>query len=573
VQWKPVYGDVSGEPCYDTANNAPGYCAQEGYRFNLDQEQDTSGNVIAYFYSVEGNRYARNGVASRSTTYVRSARLIQAQWGATTGSPGPTARLIVSSVPRCLAAVADATQACSAMTAANSGDYPDVPTDLICAQTCDAATQKWPTFYSGYRVSQVVSQRLVGGAWQKVDQVDIQHAFPDPDGTGPEQPELWLHHVTRSGIDNAGNKTSLPVVGFGGFRSANRVDYNTAGGVPQLLKYRLFEISNELGGKVYVTYGHNPLSVGGDNGCTQSTVSSGSYPANTNGRECFPRYFKNGGNPGWGWFHKYVVLQVSTNSPKTGSDIRNPGTTAPLSESVVTDYRYNAGYSGGAGWHHDEDPIAPDATQSWSDWRGYEFVKEISRPVVNNVVGTSALAVTDHRFFRGMNGDKAGPSGGTKAVNITTIEKGPETDNWWQKGQEAETTVLAPAAGQNGTSTTFPALKRTWTHYAGWQSVPGTRPAVVTAPDQVKTRTAANGSATGLKNTVNYTYNFNTTTPRAISNGTLALTEDLGDETTTGDETCATTNYLYNATAWLLTTAKSRSYANTCADITGTAAK
>ena len=75
----PVYGDDSGEPCYQSTF-ADAWC-QQAWRWNLDYVRDAHDNVTAYYYGRETNSYARgaktdvNGTEYHRGGWLRAHRL------------------------------------------------------------------------------------------------------------------------------------------------------------------------------------------------------------------------------------------------------------------------------------------------------------------------------------------------------------------------------------------------------------------------------------------------------------------------------------------------------------------
>lgn len=344
----PVYGDDTGEPCHGSSF-AASMCYQ-GWRWNLDRVVDRSGNYQSWIYGQDTNRYKRN--TAGDAIYVRGGYLKQIQYGGrtsgSTAAKGPSARFILTTVGRCLQAATDPAGAtCPAVDAAHATSYPDTPVDLECSTGC---TQTSPTFYSTRRLWQVETQRL-GSTWLPVRLWRLTAKFAD--AHAGEDARLWLQEIRQSG--KAGSTVDLPPVTFNGTVKPNRVETGT--GLSTLSRYRLTTITTELGGWINVAYGH----AGGAAECTDAMVSdpANPYPANTNTKECFPKYWTPpSGSPGFSWFHKWMVLSVSNTDPTTGSGFDPSGGRTLLSEPRKITYEYG----GGAAWHHDDDMNADPAT-------------------------------------------------------------------------------------------------------------------------------------------------------------------------------------------------------------------
>ncbi len=419
----PVFGDDVGDPCYASVlENA--WCTQ-AWRWNLDRVQDLPGNVINYFYVKETNKYDRMGVVDAS--YVRGGYLSRVEYGTATTSGGvdqaATSRVVFSWEDRCTqratGQVDGSGKTCVAFTKAYAKYYPDVPMDLICSSGC---TEGAPTFFSQKLLRSVTSQRWNGASFAWVDRVNLGYGFPlHEDGTSPG---LWLSRIQKVGYSASGN-TAVPTITTHGAQFDNRVDHNAAQGVPRLSKYRVVGITDELGARTDVTYGQPPGA-----SCT------GAHPSafDTNGKACFPRYWKPDGAPGgFGLFHKYVTLAVSV-------DNRLPGGTVGGGEPSV-DHLTRYTYSGSAAWAQDNEPVkvTPLTVQSYAGWRGYRDVRvdTLLDGVYRGSGSGRIIEATDYRFFRGMYGTKLS-NGSTRTDSIPGFISGSTPDRAWLAGQVAE---------------------------------------------------------------------------------------------------------------------------------------
>jgi hypothetical protein len=252
----PVFGDDSGEP---TCSANEGDFCRQGYRWMLDHVVDSHKNATTYFYRKDLNRYAVHGTASKSVTYDRSIQLAQIEYGQRWGvdiSDKPPAKIVFNAFMRCIEAVAVAdpmnttTPSCPTQSA-KPESYPDVPTDLMCLDSC-TSDQSSPVFFASQRLDDVRTYVLEdNGAYALVDRIQAKYSFPKPsDGTDPG---LWLDFFQRRGY--MGDDLTTPITRFDGTELKNRVDYKTSAGVLPMQMRRITTVVNDLGGKIRVTYG------------------------------------------------------------------------------------------------------------------------------------------------------------------------------------------------------------------------------------------------------------------------------------------------------------------------------
>ncbi|MEZ5094663.1 MAG: hypothetical protein R2731_00090 [Nocardioides sp.] len=228
----PVYGNDSGEPCYNaTTKNA--WC-QQGWRWNLDRVVDTSGNKIVYRYEDEQNYYSRWATTTSGfrTGYDRSGWLSEIRYGFGTSDGFAHDTVDVSTVPRCIPALTNPSATCTGTSdpKAAPGKWPDVPADLICESTgaCDNFS---PSFFSSRRYYQLTSWVHQGQAGStvndyKVDRYTLGHTMPDPDDSNSnnsDEPDLWLNRIDREGFVTNSSTDSMPAVTFDGTTKKNLV--------------------------------------------------------------------------------------------------------------------------------------------------------------------------------------------------------------------------------------------------------------------------------------------------------------------------------------------------------------
>ena len=492
----PVYATSTGQPCYN-ATFTDSHCDQ-AWRWNLDYVTDPHGDAVAYFYNTETNYYASGStVGSASTTanaaYQQGGTLSRIEYGLRAGA-------VYGHTPA------------AQVTFTTAADRTDVPKDLTCAngQSCDVIS---PTFWSRYRLASIGTMSLAGTALANVDSWTLSQTYPSTgDPTSP--PALWLASITRSGNDVSagGPAVSLPPVTFAGEALANRVmtqaDLNS--GYSIITRFRLTSVTMETGGTISVGYD----TPGG--ACT-----SGSFPApDANPDLCYPDFWSPPGvsNPVEDWFNKYVVTGV-TQANTVGGGV-----------AVATAYSY-----GGAAWHYDDDSLTRSKLRTWDQWRGFR--------TVTTQTGTAPDPVSQatDTYFQGMDGDYQS-GGGTSPVTLTSTRGDKVTDSDQFAGADFEHIVYDGAGGGQVSDTiTIP-----WTSAAtASQSQTAPLPALksyLTGIAQARTFSPLSSGGT-RESDVSYTHD---------SDGRVTATSDVPDTSDASQDTCTTSTYASNTTAWIL---------------------
>lgn len=392
----PVYGNDAGEPCH-ASTFAASFCTQ-AWRWNLDYVVDVHGNAQALYYNAETNSYAQNG--GGAVSYVRGGDLEHIDYGFTDGNAYATNaasdRVVFNyaSTGRC----SDATGAnCSTVTVTGAASspthpsaYPDVPFDLLCSTSCPTSIS--PSFWSNAMLEQVTTSVLKGGSYSAVDKWVLGHSFPDPgDGTDPA---LWLTQITHTGLASTPAIAEPPTI-FTGIPMQNRVW--PIDGLAPLDKYRIASIATSGGAVIQVTYS--------DQECTPENTAAIRSNPETNSMRCYPQWWTPDVTPPQApqidLFHKYVVTSVASD-PRTGGG---------LSQVMLTQYVY----TGTPAWRYDNSPLTPPDKRTWSVFAGYDTV-EVRVGAADN---PSKQEVTEYSYFRGLDGDRATASGGTKTVYVT----------------------------------------------------------------------------------------------------------------------------------------------------------
>jgi RHS repeat-associated protein len=418
----PVYGDDSGEPCYNsTLANAS--CTQ-AWRWNLDYVVDPHGNAMSYFYGTETNHYTQGlKTTENGKPYIRGGWLKRIDYGQRDGkaySTKPAAQVIFTTAERCVGSLTDCSP--SALTNATAADWPDVPWDQNCKADTKCPGQNSPTFWTRKKLTKVTTQIRTGDStYTPVDEWRLTHIFTD---NGDASKSLWLNKIDHTG--KIGTDASVPSVELYGLQLPNRVD-ESGDNLQPFYRYRLAGVQNESGGALSVNYKANE--------CT-----TGNVPAEDSSvKRCFPVKWNPPGvtDPITDWFHKYVVGSV-VQTDLTGDNA-----------DQVTSYTY----VGDAGWRKTPaDGITKSEYRTWSDWRGYGKVQVVTSDGTNSASNTK----TEHIFFRGLDGD-VDKEGDTRSAKVTDSTGGSYDDSDWKAGQELETITY------NGDTVTEKSVTVPWT--------------------------------------------------------------------------------------------------------------
>ena len=489
----PVAGNQPGEPCYNSGFGAS-FCTQ-AWRWNLDYVVDVHGNSMSYSYTPETNSYGRNN-GSTKVAYTRGGYLNKIEYGERAGSEQATAapaQVLFDTAERCLpTATVDCAPA--TLTAGTAPSWPDVPFDLICADSAVKCTGQFtPSFFSRRRLTAITTQSWNGAAYTDVDSWALGHSFPSPgDGTAAS---LWLASITHTG--KVGGAAAMPSVTFDGLQLQNRVDGGLDGAYP-LIKWRVNTVRLETGGVISVGYSAPDCVYG-------ATMPTGE---DSNDKRCFPAYYTPPGatTPVLHYFHKYLV-----------SSLTEDGITA-AGVAKTTTY----GYLGAPAWHYDDNELAQPKYRTWSDWRGYGQVK-----VTVGVAG--AQSAEQDLYLRGMDGDLL-KNGGRRSVSVTDSQGGTVVDQDRLRGYLREHQVLdGPAGGE----------------LRGTLNTPWVGP--VTAADAVHAaRMLQTAVVDGRRTVTGGAVQRSQVTTTFDAYGLASSTDDAGDTALSTDDLCTRTEYARN---------------------------
>ncbi|MER6678575.1 RHS repeat-associated core domain-containing protein [Streptomyces sp. NPDC000983] len=505
----PVFGNNADEPC-NAATFAASWC-QQAWRWNLDYAVDVHGNAIAYYYNKESSHYGRNMTAADETPYDRGGYLDRVEYGLKSSavySAKPLAKVDFTSAERCLPVTG---VTCDASTIDDKSFYwYDTPWDLNCKSAADCYNAS-PSFWTRKRLTGVTSSVLKADlTYAPVDAWKLDHRW----GMADIDYQLLLDSVQHTG-KAATPEVTLPKVTFDYDQRTNRLKADGDDTAP-FIKERLSGVSDESGGALAVEY-------------STAACDAAALPTpETNTTRCFPVYFTKQGDadPTRQWFNKYVVNSV-TQIDRTQA-----------SPEMVTRYSY----LGGAAWHYDDDDgLTKEKYKTWSTWRGYGHV----RVQTGGQEPVGMKSQTDHYFLRGMDGDKASPSGGTKTVTVPDDNGGTITDHSSAEGFAYKTEGYSGPGGKvlNKTVNT-PWHHETAKRVRSW----GTTTANLTGTASTHTWTSLDDGAGSSWRETHSANSFDTTA------GRITKTDDFGDNSTAADNECTRTTYADNTTTWILDT-------------------
>ncbi|MFF7332957.1 polymorphic toxin-type HINT domain-containing protein [Streptomyces sp. NPDC008150] len=492
----PVYGDDSGEPCYNSTF-ANAYCTQ-AWRWNLDYVVDAHGNAMSYYYGTETNYYTQGlKTTENGKAYIRGGYLKRVEYGQRAGAvydSAAPARVVFTTAERCVGDLTDCSA--DALKDSTAADWPDVPWDRNCAAGTKCEGQNSPTFWTRKMLTQITTQVRSGATtYEDVDSYALNHTFTD---NGDGSRSLWLSSVKHTGL--VGDDLTSPSVDLSGIQLANRVD-ESGDNIQPFYRYRLSGVESESGSTLSVNYAAQD--------CSASDLPD---PGESTSR-CYPVKWNPPGeeDPITDWFHKYVVASVIE------------GDLVGDAPDQVTSYKY----LGDAGWRKNKaNGLTKSEYLTWGDWRGYGKVDVTTSDGTNDPSNEK----TEHVFFRGLDGD-TDPDGGTRTATVTDSTGTSYADSDWKSGFELET-ITYDGDDVVTKSVTTPWTAVTATHTADW----GTRTARFV---QQQTATTYTALSSGGWRTTQSTTTYDATTGRATQ------VNDAG-ELNVADNQCTRTQYADN---------------------------
>ncbi|WP_435191946.1 RHS repeat-associated core domain-containing protein [Streptomyces sp. bgisy126] len=507
----PVFGDDASEPCHASTFDTSA-CTQ-AWKWNLDYVVDPHGNAMTYWYGKATNNYAKSGIASPGTSYVRSGYLKRIAYGQRAGNifTKPASQQVTFTYDqRCTATD------CSSLNSTTKANWPDVPFDMICDTGKACTGLIGPAFFTRYRLTGINTAVWsgTGTTMRPVDGWTLEHDFP---ATGDaSSPSLWLKSIQAHG--KAGTTISMPKVTFGGIQMPNHVEGGT--NTLRYYKWRVRLITSETGSVTTVNYS--------DPQCIRGTTMPAAE--DNNWLRCFPVYWsQSGATPELDWFHKYVVESILVEDRTGYTDMQ---------ETYYT-------YDGGAGWaYSDDEGITKDKYRTWSQWRGYPKVTTFT----GNTNGPKGKSLT--LYMRGLDGDKK-KNGTYRDEKVTDSSGATVEDSRQYAGFVREAITYNGTSEVNG-SITDPWSYKTASHAYSW----GTTEAWFVQPGTVRTREATSAGTRATSTTTKYDTTY----------GMVTQVDEAGDVAKSGDETCTRSTYARNTTDWLVQYAsRIETYAVGCA--------
>lgn len=535
----PVYGNHSGEPCYDK-EWTKSLCDDMAWRWQLDYVEDLQGNAMSFWWQKEEKGYyARNFNWKAPVPYDRASYLKRIDYGQRKDS------IFTAAVPASVAftveerCFAEGSLTCTAENyrSKDPGKYRiwyDTPADL----RCEAKKMCWnaaPSFYSTKRLSKITTtaQRVrTTTTRQTVDVYQLKQSFPVLK-TGTDT-ALWLESISRTGYGTDGSTIALNAVRFESNTTAmpNRVQDDNR---PGFFRLRIARVINEYGGETVVTY-QDPV---GD--CATGTglpTKGQTEQLRDNTRLCYPTYWHPDPEAEEiDWFHKYVVASVEELPNVDGVS------------STVTRYQY-----AGAAWKASEQEFSRKSTRTYSQFAGFALVRVLTGEGGDDSGEPVTKSVT--RFFQGLGGT-------VKDMDDATIAKDEEPF----AGRIAEQLTYADATRADTDwltrSVTYPRAEELARRVLG----DGLSPLIAWRVTEPRTRSWTRSSGTGDdKRTLRV---LETNTLETDGYGLPTLVEFLGDTGRSGDESCTRNEYVHNAAKNLIGLTKQvRTSPTTCAAAT-----
>ncbi|MBT2445694.1 ricin-type beta-trefoil lectin domain protein [Streptomyces sp. ISL-43] len=527
----PVFGNHSGEPCYQAAF-ADSSCTQ-GWRWNLDYVEDLHGNAMIVDWKKETNHYAKNEKFQAKVSYTRGGYPSQITYGlrASNLSGAPAAKVEFTIDERC---IKEGSAKCTdtEFESKNYGDkqpWWDTPAALHCKVDAKDCFTTSPSFWTRKRLTAVTTwgQRTEGStALSMVDRWSLTQSFPKQ--RTDTHPPLWLESVTRTGYgtqkDEAGNQRSitLPPTTFQANLQdmPNRVATGPNDATPDFDRLRVETIRTEIGGDVYVDYS-DPCAVGTTHPKPEENTT-----------RCFPVHWSPDTDlekPPLAWFNKYVVERVVEKDRVA----RQP--------DVVTSYTYE----GDPAWAKETDEFTKPELRTYGQWRGYASV--LTKGGVTANTGKSDATVqsqTRTRFFRGMSGDAGRPK---IMLKDSTDKETLGEDLPQHQGSPAEAITYTQAGG----SVDKRVLTWPWSQKTATRPRDGTTPLEAYRSNVSRTDTiqSVSGGAFRVARSLN---TFEATYGLLQSAQTETRAEDGAGGSVVADQSCTVTSYVHNAAKHLI---------------------
>ncbi|GIG56098.1 type IV secretion protein Rhs [Longispora fulva] len=567
---EPVFGTGSGTTCHDPTGSVPAQDCRRAWRWNLDFVIDPHGNLTRYDYSREEDFYQHNGAV---TEFTRSGFITGVDYGWQTcdlvgsgctgraASAKPADVIAFDYASRCLAGTSGCPTAAvtvsggiatTGITKANAAAFPDTPFDQHCDAGSTSCATYSPTFYATVRLTGIRTAVNSGGTpktaqpagtptgYLAADSYRFPQAFPPPQdystGVSGNHAQLRLEEIDHTGYltnsDGTTVATDAPPVHLGYTGGLpNRAAASSLYAQAQFFRFRLTEITDELGADTVVGYGQpNNLSCGTT--APPATIANATL--------CFPQYFSYQGTQTLDWFNRYVVTGVSV-----------VDTTRPSGYVYSADRTTGYTYLGAPAWHTNDSEQADPRYRTVDQFRGFHQVRTVS-----GVEAAGHNAKTLVTYFQGMDQDP------TVAVNVTDTHGGSYRDDNALAGRAYETQTFAADDSATPVTDVITVPVDPTTVVTAAHTRASGLPAQRAHFDQTAKRITyqqVSTSGTPRRSEVDYSYDNSLPTftggGGVGGNGRLLLTDDKGETDATGTplgkvaELCTFTGYAINSTS------------------------
>ncbi|WEH15704.1 polymorphic toxin-type HINT domain-containing protein [Streptomyces sp. VNUA24] len=556
VSTVPVFGNHPGEPCHASAfaDSRCGSGKKQAWRWGLDKVVDVHGNTLVVTWKQETNHYAVKKKFKSPEQYDRFAYPKTIEYGMRGDLTKPSATVEFGVAQRCLKSAT----ACDAANFAKTSDpgayrpWWDTPGNLNCKSTSKLCPA-FPSFWTQMRLDSVTTKAARAGqtGLGKVDTYELHQSFPE--GWYYTSPGLWLNSITRRGFapgDTTGTLQHKDGVSFGEYtvgssselkgrlrdrQLPNLVSSGPKDQRPPFTRPRIGTVATEHGGDIEIEY---------KGGCV-------SEPSEDKGRDngtCYPVRWSPDGDekkPAKSWFNKYVVHSVTENDKVTSRG-----------KPIYTRYDYSD-----PAWAKTDDEFTRPSLRTHSVWRGYRQVAVTKGSKTTTSPGVpQAQSYSETRYFQGVGG-KVEDSTGTYTL---VADDEPQ-----YAGMAAETlTYLDSDKGRpKKRILTYPWSKQTASRFREAEDGADMDPLLahrsgVKRTDEIQ-RVGDSWRAVRTLTTVDDTYGI----PVQVE---TAVVEPDGSGEKFSDQTCTTTSYVHNTSAWLIGLPKQqRTTGTTCAEHDG----
>ncbi|WP_251091582.1 polymorphic toxin-type HINT domain-containing protein [Streptomyces sp. Caat 7-52] len=538
VSTVPVFGNHPGEPCHatDFADSRCGSGKQQAWRWGLDKVVDVHGNTMVVSWKQETNYYAVRKKFKSPEQYDRYAYPTAIEYGMRSDLTKPSAKIEFGVEQRCLKSAT----ACDPANFAKTDDpgayrpWWDTPGNLNCKATSKLCPA-FPSFWTQLRLDTVTTKAARAGQNNlgPVDKYTLHQSFPED--WYDTAPGLWLNSLTRTGYapgDTTGTLQSKDGVSFSKYtvgansplkarlkdrQLPNMVLTGKSDQRPGFTRPRIGTVSTEYGGDIEIEY---------TGGCA-------SEPAEDKGKAngtCYPVRWSPDGDertPKKAWFNKYVVASVTETDKVTSHG-----------KPVKTAYAYS-----GPAWAKSDDEFIRPPLRTYSDWKGYRQVSVRKGSKTTSDAGAvNPQSYTVTRYFQGVGG---AVKDSTNTITLLA-DDAPQ-----YAGMTAENLIYVDSNAKTPKqqTLTFPESKQTASRAR--ENEDGTAGEPLLAHRVDVRRTDVKQTVGDSWRTVRTLTTSDDTYGLPLQQETAVVTPD-GTGEALSDQSCTTTTYVHNTSAWLI---------------------